>query len=396
MEKNHIVCPHCGTSFKVDEAAFADILNQVRNSEFEKELHTRLELAEQSKKTEIALAESKLTQRLAAEAAKRESDIAELKAQLAATKTEKELAIQQAVGQIEKQLIGLKGDLEQAEMKKELEGKALKEKYEIQIKDRDAEIKRVRDLKKQLSTKMLGETLEIHCEVAFNQVRAMAFPRAKFGKDNDSTSGTKGDFVFRDYDEAGNEIVSIMFEMKNEDEDTKKKHKNSEFFKKLDKDRNDKGCEFAVLVSLLEEDSELYDGGIVDVSYAHDKMYVIRPQFFIPMITLLRNSSIKALQYKSELEEVKAQNIDVTTFESDLEEFKQKFGKNFDLASKQFHLAIKQIDDAISDLEKVKSSLLGSERQLRLANDKAQDVTVKTLTRGNPTMAEKFKALPGA
>jgi hypothetical protein len=396
MEKNHIVCPHCGTSFKVDEAAFADILNQVRNSEFEKELHARLELAEQSKKTEIALAESKLTQRLAAEAAKRESDIAELKAQLAATKTEKELAIQQAVGQIEKQLIGLKGDLEQAEMKKELEGKALKEKYEIQIKDRDAEIKRVRDLKKQLSTKMLGETLEIHCEVAFNQVRAMAFPRAKFGKDNDSTSGTKGDFVFRDHDEAGNEIVSIMFEMKNEDEDTKKKHKNSEFFKKLDKDRNDKNCEFAVLVSLLEEDSELYDGGIVDVSYEHDKMYVIRPQFFIPMITLLRNSSIKALQYKAELEEVKAQNIDVTTFESDLEEFKQKFGKNFDLASKQFHLAIKQIDDSISDLEKVKSSLLGSERQLRLANDKAQDVTVKTLTRGNPTMAEKFKELPGA
>jgi hypothetical protein len=380
----------------MDEAGYADILKQVRDEDFEKTLHERLELADQSKKTEIALAESRLTQSLAAQAAKRDADIAELKAQVAATKTEKELAIQQAVGQIEKQLIELKGDLEQAEMKKELEGKALKEKYEVQIKDRDAEIKRVRELKKQLSTKMLGETLEIHCEVAFNQVRAMAFPRAKFGKDNDSTSGTKGDFVFRDYDEAGNEIVSIMFEMKNEDEDTKKKRKNSEFLKKLDKDRNDKNCEFAVLVSLLEEDSELYDGGIVDVSYEHEKMYVIRPQFFIPMITLLRNSSIKALHYKAELEEVKAQNIDVTTFESDLEDFKQKFGKNFDLASKQFHLAIKQIDDAISDLEKVKSSLLGSERQLRLANDKAQEVSVKTLTRGNPTMADKFKALPGA
>jgi hypothetical protein len=380
----------------MDEAGYADILKQVRDEDFEKTLHERLELADQSKKTEIALAESRLTQSLAAQAAKRDADIAELKAQVAATKTEKELAIQQAVGQIEKQLIELKGDLEQAEMKKELEGKALKEKYEVQIKDRDAEIKRVRELKKQLSTKMLGETLEIHCEVAFNQVRAMAFPKAKFGKDNDSTSGTKGDFVFRDYDEAGNEIVSIMFEMKNEDEDTKKKRKNSEFLKKLDKDRNDKNCEFAVLVSLLEEDSELYDGGIVDVSYEHEKMYVIRPQFFIPMITLLRNSSIKALHYKAELEEVKAQNIDVTTFESDLEDFKQKFGKNFDLASKQFHLAIKQIDDAISDLEKVKSSLLGSERQLRLANDKAQDVSVKTLTRGNPTMADKFKALPGA
>jgi len=393
---NQIKCPKCGESFTMDEAGYADILKQVRDEDFEKTLHERLELADQSKKTEIALAESRLTQSLAAQAAKRDADIAELKAQVAATKTEKELAIQQAVSQIEKQLIELKGDLEQAEMKKELEGKALKEKYEVQIKDRDAEIKRVRELKKQLSTKMLGETLEIHCEVAFNQVRAMAFPKAKFGKDNDSTSGTKGDFVFRDYDEAGNEIVSIMFEMKNEDEDTKKKRKNSEFLKKLDKDRNDKNCEFAVLVSLLEEDSELYDGGIVDVSYEHEKMYVIRPQFFIPMITLLRNSSIKALHYKAELEEVKAQNIDVTTFESDLEDFKQKFGKNFDLASKQFHLAIKQIDDAISDLEKVKSSLLGSERQLRLANDKAQDVSVKTLTRGNPTMADKFKALPGA
>jgi hypothetical protein len=393
---NQIKCPKCGESFTMDEAGYADILKQVRDEDFEKTLHERLELADQSKKTEIALAESRLTQSLAAQAAKRDADIAELKAQVAATKTEKELAIQQAVGQIEKQLIELKGDLEQAEMKKELEGKALKEKYEVQIKDRDAEIKRVRELKKQLSTKMLGETLEIHCEVAFNQVRAMAFPKAKFGKDNDSTSGTKGDFVFRDYDEAGNEIVSIMFEMKNEDEDTKKKRKNSEFLKKLDKDRNDKNCEFAVLVSLLEEDSELYDGGIVDVSYEHEKMYVIRPQFFIPMITLLRNSSIKALHYKAELEEVKAQNIDVTTFESDLEDFKQKFGKNFDLASKQFHLAIKQIDDAISDLEKVKSSLLGSERQLRLANDKAQDVSVKTLTRGNPTVADKFKALPGA
>ena len=393
---NQIKCPKCGESFTMDEAGYADILKQVRDEDFEKTLHERLELADQSKKTEIALAESRLTQSLAAQAAKRDADIAELKAQVAATKTEKELAIQQAVGQIEKQLIELKGDLEQAEMKKELEGKALKEKYEVQIKDRDAEIKRVRELKKQLSTKMLGETLEIHCEVAFNQLRAMAFPRAKFGKDNDSTSGTKGDFVFRDYDEAGNEIVSIMFEMKNEDEDTKKKRKNSEFLKKLDKDRNDKNCEFAVLVSLLEEDSELYDVGIVDVSYEHEKMYVIRPQFFIPMITLLRNSSIKALHYKAELEEVKAQNIDVTTFESDLEDFKQKFGKNFDLASKQFHLAIKQIDDAISDLEKVKSSLLGSERQLRLANDKAQDVSVKTLTRGNPTMADKFKALPGA
>jgi hypothetical protein len=379
----------------MDEAGYADILKQVRDKEFEDTLHERLELAEQSKKTEIALAEAKLTQNLQAEAAKKDAEIAKLKADLGQIETSQKLAIKEAVGTVEKERDELKSNLKHAELEKKVSEKALEDKYQTQIKDRDAEIKRVRDMKKQLSTKMLGETLEIHCGVAFNQVRAMAFPKATFGKDNDSKSGTKGDFVFRDYDEAGNEIVSILFEMKNEDEDTQKKHKNTEFLKKLDKDRSEKNCEFAVLVSLLEEGSELYDGGIVDVSYEYDKMYVIRPQFFIPMITLLRNSSIKAMQYKEELARVKAQNIDVTTFESDLENFKEKFGKNFELASKQFHLAIKQIDDSITDLEKVKSSLLGSERQLRLANDKAQDVTVKKLTRGNPTMTEKFKELGG-
>ena len=392
---NEIKCPHCGEAFKIDEAGYAEILNQVRTSEFEKELHQRLKEAEKLKDSEIKLAEAKVAETLREETAKKESELAELKAKLDATETAKELAVQQAVAKIEKELVQLKSGLEQAEMKKELESKALKEKYEVQIKDRDDAIERLREMKKALSTKMLGETLEIHCEVAFNQIRATAFPHAKFGKDNDTASGTKGDYIFRDFDEDGNEIVSVMFEMKNEDEDTKKKHKNSEFFKKLDKDRTEKGCEFAVLVSLLEDDSELYNGGIVDVSHEYEKMYVIRPQFFIPMITLLRNSSMKALAYKAELAEVKAQNIDITNFEADLEEFKEKFGKNYSLASKQFQAAIKQIDDAISDLEKVKTSLLGSERNLRLANDKAQDVTVKKLTRGNPTMAEKFKELGG-
>ena len=390
---HEIKCPHCQKTFQVDEAGYAEILNQVRNSEFEKELHQRLAEAEELKKREIELAEAKITDKLKSEAAKKEAELAELKIRLESTETARELAVQQAVSKAEKELVELKASLTQAEMQKELEAKALKEKYEVQIKDRDDEIKRIRDMKKQLSTKMLGETLEIHCQVAFDQIRATAFPRATFGKDNDATSGTKGDYIFRDFDEEGNEIVSIMFEMKNEDEDTKTKHKNSEFFKKLDKDRNEKSCEYAVLVTVLEEDSELYNGGIVDVSHEYNKMYVIRPQFFISMITTLRNAALKALEYKQELARMRAQNIDVTNFEAELEDFKAKFGKNYVSASGKFQEAIKQIDKAISDLEKVKDALLGSERQLRLANDKAQDITVKKLTRGNPTMQEKFKEL---
>jgi hypothetical protein len=390
---NEIKCPHCKEAFTIDEAGYADILSQVKTKEFEKELHDRLMEADRLKKAEIELVEQKAVEKIKDEVAKKDASLADMKAKLEAAETERKLAVQEALAKVEKERDQLKSGLEMAEMQKELETKALKEKYEVQIKDREEEIKRIREMKKQLSTKMLGETLEIHCQVAFDQIRATAFPRATFGKDNDAASGTKGDYIFRDFDEEGNEIVSIMFEMKNEDEDTKSKQKNSKFFKKLDEDRTKKNCEYAVLVTLLEEESELFNGGIVDVSHEHEKMYVVRPQFFIPIITTLRNASMKALRYKAELAQVKAQNIDVTNFEADLEDFKDKFGTNFRIASDKFHDAIKQIDDAISDLEKVKTSLLGSERQLRLANDKAQDITVKKLTRGNPTMQEKFKEL---
>ena len=390
---NEIKCPHCGEAFTIDEAGYADILSQVKTKEFEKELHDRLQEADRLKKAEIELAEQKAVENVKDEVAKKDASLAELKAKLDAAETERKLAVQEALSKVEKERDQLKSNLEMAEMQKEVETIALKEKYEVQIKDREEEIKRIREMKKQLSTKMLGETLEIHCQVAFDQLRATAFPRATFGKDNDAASGTKGDYIFRDFDEEGNEIVSIMFEMKNEDEDTKTKQKNSKFFKKLDEDRTKKNCEYAVLVTLLEDESELYNGGIVDVSHEYDKMYAVRPQFFIPIITTLRNASMKALRYKAELAQVKAQNIDVTNFEAEIEDFKDKFGNNFRIASDKFRDAIKQIDDAISDLEKVKTSLLGSERQLRLANDKAQDISVKKWTRGNPTMKLKFKEL---
>jgi len=276
---------------------------------------------------------------------------------------------------------------------KQLAEKSLKDKYETQIKDREDQIERLRDLKARLSTKMVGETLEQHCEIEFNRIRATAFPRAYFEKDNDARGGSKGDFIFRDSDESGTEIVSIMFEMKNESDRTATKGRNEDFLKELDKDRNEKGCEYAVLVSLLEPDSELYNAGIVDVFHRYPKMYVVRPQFFLPIITLLRNAATNSLKYKSELALVKAQNIDITSFEADLETFKSAFGKNYDLASRRFQTAIEEIDKSIDHLQKTKDALLGADRNLRLANDKAQDVTIKKLTRGNPTMAEKFAAL---
>jgi hypothetical protein len=394
MEKNDIVCPHCGTSFKVDEAAFADILNQVRNSEFEKELHTRLELAEQSKKTEIALAESKLTQSLAAEAAKREAEIAQLKADLSARETAQKLAIKEAVGTVEKERDELKSNLKHAELEKKVAEKALEDKYQTQIKDRDDAIERLKELKAKLSTKMVGETLELHCENSFNMIRATSFPNAYFEKDNDAKTGSKGDYVFRDFDSDGVEILSIMFEMKNESDETKTKKKNEDFFAELDKDRREKGCEYAILVSALEPESDLYNTGIVDVSHRYPKMYVIRAQFFIQMIAILRGAAQNSMQYKSELALVKSQNIDVTNFEKDLEDFKAGFDKNYELASRKFTDAISDIDRAIKVLEKVKEELKSSENNLRLANIKAQDVTVKRLTKDNPTMAKKFKELP--
>lgn len=388
-----IKCPHCNKLFTMDEAGYADILGQVRTAEFEKVLHDRLEAADKQKVTEIALAESKIAEKLRAEAAKKDTELAELKAQVANADTKQKLAISEAKAALEKERDKLKSELDKAEMKEELGAASLKDKYETQIKDRDDQIERLKDLKAKLSTKMVGETLEQHCEIEFEKLRATGFKKSFFEKDNDAKSGSKGDFIFKDFDDEENEIVSIMFEMKNESDTTKTKKKNTDFLAELDKDRKEKKCEYAVMVSLLEPESELYNTGIVDVSHEYEKMYVVRPQFFIPIITLLRNAAMRSLEYKAELARVKSQNIDITNFENELEDFKGKFSKNFVAASEKFKLAIKQIDDSIKDLEKVKESLLSSERQLKLANDKAQDVTLKKLTKGNPTMAEKFKEL---
>ena len=390
---NEIKCPHCGEAFTIDQAGYADILSQVKNKEFEKELHARLAEAEQLKQAEIEIAQQKATEKLKDEAAKKDAAIAELKSKVDAAETERKLAVKEALSEVEKERDQLKSSLEMAETKAQLEAKSLTELYVTQIKDRDDAIERLKDMKAKLSTKMVGETLEQHCEIEFEKLRQTAFRKAKFGKDNDAASGSKGDYIFRDFDDADNEVVSIMFEMKNESDTTATKKKNVDFLKELDKDRNEKGCEYAVLVSLLEEDNELYNSGIVDVSHLYPKMYVVRPQFFIPIITLLRNTSENALQYKAELALVKAQNIDITNFENQLNDFKVGFSRNYTLASDQFAKAIDQIDKSIAAMNKVKEELEKSARNLRLANDKAQDVTIKKLTKGNPTMEEKFKEL---
>jgi hypothetical protein len=390
---NEIKCPHCGKTFQVDEAGYADIVKQVRDSEFNQQLHERLELAEKDKKSAVELAKNEVRNELQQTASEKDAEINDLKAQLRGNEVALKLAINEAVGAVEKERDELKSSLEKAELEKQLSEKSLKDKYETQIKDRDEAIERLRDLKARLSTKMVGETLEQHCETEFNRIRATAFPNAYFEKDNDARSGSKGDYIFRDSDDDGVEIVSIMFEMKNENDITATKQKNEDFFKELDKDRTEKGCEYAVLVSLLEPDSELYNSGIVDVFHRYPKMYVIRPQFFLPMITLLRNAAMKALEYKTELALVKAQNVDITNFENDLEKFKSGFARNYDLASRKFQTAIDEIDKSINHLQKTKDALLGTVRNLRLANDKAQDVTIKKLTRRNPTMAAKFEDL---
>ena len=390
---HEIICPHCGKAFTIDEAGYADILKQVRDREFEKALHERLELAEKTKQVEIELAETKVAKALQAEAAKKDAEIQGLKTKLDAVDVAQKLAITEAVSVVEKERDALKGGLERVELEKQLAETSLKDKYETQIKDRDDAIERLRDMKARLSTKMVGETLEQHCDTEFNRIRATAFPAAYFEKDNNARTGSKGDYIFRDSDDVGTEVVSIMFEMKNETDGTPSRHKNEDFLKKLDKDRNEKGCEYAVLVSLLESDSELYNTGIVDVSHRYPKMYIIRPQFFIPIITLLRNAAQNSLKYKTELALVKAQSIDITNFESDLETFKTAFGKNFDIASRRFQTAIDEIDKSIDHLQKTKDALLGTDRNLRLANDKAQDVTIKKLTRGNLTMGSKFAEL---
>jgi hypothetical protein len=388
-----IMCPNCKKAFKIDETGYADILKQVRDREFEKQLNARLELAEKEKLIAVELEKTKVTGELDKRVAAKDAEIQELRSRLEANDISKKLAINEAVNAIEKERDSLKNGLERSQLEKDLAEKSLKDKYETQIKDRDDSIERLRDMKARLSTKMVGESLELHCETEFNLIRATAFPNAYFEKDNDARSGSKGDYIFRDIGEAGTEIVSIMFDMKNENSETVTKKKNEEFFKELDKDRNEKKCEYAVLVSLIEPESDLYNAGIVDVSYRYPKMYVVRPQFFIPIITLLRNAALNALKYKLELSLVKAQNIDITTFESDLDTFKTGFAKNYELASKKFNTAIEEIDKTIDHLQKTKEALLGSEKNLRLANNKAEDLTIKKLTKSNPTMAEKFDNL---
>lgn len=392
---HEIICPHCSKAFKIDEAGYADILKQVRDGEFEQQLHERLELAEQEKRNAVALAEAKLANASQQAAAAKDAEIQALKSTLEAGGMAQQLAIAQALASVEKERDALKGGLERAQLEKALAEKSLKDKYETQLKDRDDAIERLRDMKARLSTKMVGETLEQHCETEFNRIRATAFPRAYFEKDNDARSGSKGDFIFRDADEAGTEIVSIMFEMKNESDLTATKSKNEDFLKELDKDRNEKVCEYAVMVSLLEPDNEFYNTGIVDMFHRFPKMYIVRPQFFIPIITLLRNAAMNSMRYKTELALVKAQSVDITNFENELETFKSAFARNFDLASQRFQKAIDEIDKSIDHLQKTKDALLGTDRNLRLANDKAQDVTIKKLTKGNPTMAAKFAELKG-
>ncbi|HAO15240.1 MAG TPA: DUF2130 domain-containing protein [Tenacibaculum sp.] len=438
---NQIKCPKCKEVFKVDEAGFANIVKQVRDKEFEQEINSRIEIAEKEKKAAIELAETKvkndlnkqltdkenelntlklqskaaLTKQLAQkqkeidllkeknkteliqETSKKDATIKDLEAKLSQAESDKQLALQKAVIHIEKERDQLENDIKLKEAEKENIEKSLREEFrlekdhiakELQLKD--DEIHRLKDFKQKLSTKMLGETLEQHCEIEFNKIRATAFQNSYFEKDNDASSGTKGDYIFKESDANGNEVVSIMFEMKNENETTATKKKNEDFLAKLDKDRKAKGCEYAVLVSLLEADNEYYNTGIVDLSYKYEKMYVIRPQFFIQIITLLRNSGNKALQYKAELNAVRNQNIDITNFEEKMNAFKTGFARNYDLAKKQFGTAIQEIDKSISHLNKIKDALTKSENNLRLANNKADDLSIKKLTHGNPTMKAKF------
>ena len=459
---HEIICPHCDKAFKIDETGYADILKQVHDSEFEQQLHERLELAEKDKPKEVELAksnikndmqevaaakdakinelkakldagevarklavaealravekerdvlaneltqvkqdslaalklaEANLSKELQGVSTSKDAEILELKGKLDANEVGQKLAIIEAVGTVEKERDELKKGLIQSELEKEISEKSLKDKYKTQIRDRDDEIVRIRDMKSRLSTKMVGESLEEHCEIEFNRIRATAFPRAYFEKDNDARTGSKGDYIFRDSNEADTETVSIMFEMKNENDETATKKKNENFFKELDKDRNEKNCEYAILVSLLEPESELYNSGIVDVSHRYQKMYVVRPQFFIPIITLLRNAAQNSLKYKTELAIVKSQNIDITNFEDELDEFKTGFARNYELASKKFKTAISEIDKTIDHLQKTKDALLGSENNLRLANNKADDLSIKKLTKKNATMAKKFANL---
>ena len=437
---NEIKCPHCQTVFTIDENSYADIVSQVRNKEFAEDVHKQLEFAKKQFETEKALAKEQEKRLYDEERANFEQKILSLELALKNADVKEEKNVQEALHQKEKEFSKLQAELDQLKQQlqfkevelskkfqedlhekertilelkqaKELQQKeqevqqtALKEKYELELrskkdqfelelKAKDEAIAFYKDFKAKQSTKMVGESLEQHCEIEFNRLRMTAFPRAEFGKDNDAKTGSKGDYIYREYDENGIEILSIMFEMKNENDETATKKKNEHFFKELDKDRHEKQCEYAILVSLLEADNELYNTGIVDVSYQYPKMYVVRPQFFIPIITLLRNAALNSLQYKQELALMRDQHIDITHFEEDLETFKKGFARNYELASKKFQSAIDEIDKTIKSLEKTKAALLSSENNLRLANNKAEDLTVKKLVKNNPTMKQRFEEL---
>jgi hypothetical protein len=419
---NEIICPHCKKAFKVDETGYADILKQVRDHQFEEELQNRLSLAEKDKESAVKLAESnvkislqtdlakkdqeiselkaKTERELSEQLAKKEFQISEMKSKIDNAEIDKKLSVTEATQKIEKERDQLANDLKNKESEKRLLENSLNDKFanELKTKDdiikaKDEEIAFRKDMKLKLSTKMIGETLELHCEAEFNKLRATAFQNVYFEKDNDSRGGSKGDYIYRETDESGNEIISIMFEMKNESDKTATKKKNDDFFAKLDKDRTEKKCEYAILVSLLESESELYNTGIVDVSHKFNKMYVVRPQFFISIITLLRNAAMNSMKYKAELTLIKNQNVDITNFEGNINTFKEGFSRNYDLASRKFITAIEEIDKTISHLQKTKDALQSSENNLRLANNKAEDLTIKKLTRGNPTMTEKFETL---
>lgn len=411
-----ITCPQCGAVFKVDETSYAEIVRQVRDEQFVREVHEREQALKREHEAALKLEHERAVHELQTrvettrhtyetELTERDAKIAELSAKIetltSQQSTEVELAVVRATHQIEQERDEARSQLAQERAVHESERKQLQTAHALEIEQerknnaalvryKDEEIERLRDMKARLSTKMVGETLEQHCETEFNRLRMTAFPRAYFEKDNDASSGTKGDYIFREATEDGTEVISIMFEMKNENDNTASKHKNEDFFKKLDHDRKQKGCEYAVLVTLLEPESELYNTGIVDVSYRYPKMYVIRPQFFIPMITLLRNSAMNALSYRQELAEARRQNIDVTNFEEKMNEFKTGFAKNYDAAHRRFETAISEIDKTIDHLNKVKENLLASDRQLRFANDKADGLTIRKLTWGNPTMKAAF------
>lgn len=391
-----IKCPNCGEVFQVDESGYAQIVSQVRDAEFQRELKRREDELAGSREAEIKLAQAELDKTIA----QRDQEIEKLKAQIANSETEKKLAVNEAVQARENELtekgaeiVKLQSELELQKRDSELNEQNLKNKYQGMLELKDDQIEQLKEFKAKQSTKMIGESLEQHCKDEFDKIRMTAFPNAYFEKDNDIKTGSKGDFIFREADGDGTEFISIMFEMKNESDTTATKHKNEDFFKELDKDRREKNCEYAVLVSLLEADSELYNEGIVDVSYKYEKMYVVRPQFFIPIITLLRNAALNSLKYQRELAIVRNQQVDIQNFEDNMNAFKEQFGRNYRLAGEKFNKAIEEIDKTIDHLQKTKDALLGSVNNLRLANNKAEDLSIKKLTKNAPSVKEMFDEL---